>query len=829
MKRFLHSILLILCLAAPLDAHRMLAGVTDEYVYFVAVDSTDNKTRETGLSSFTVYYSINGGAATAMTTPTVNETDGTNMPGCYELLIDEAGMTTLAAGDDTSELCLHITQASMAPVTRVVEIYRAKATAGETITVAGGVADASVEQWDDTAVASPATAGYPAVTIKDGTGTGELDTASGVVLADVSKWLGTAAATPTTAGVPEVDVTYFDGNALPTSAANAFSDLATATASTLEAAIRGELEKAIDGDPNTGSISERIKTMDDAYTAARAVFLDNIDNALLLELGLSEIGDKVVADVDANSTSAADALVAIHLDHLLSATYDPASKPGAADALFNEIVENDGGVSRYTANALEEAPTGGGTTQEIADAVRVEMEKAIDGDPNTGSLFERIKTLDDAYTATRGAYLDNIASKTGFSLASPQTFDLTGDITGNLSGSVGSVTGAVGSVTAGVDLADDAITSAKFDESTAFPLKSADTGATAVARTGADSDTLETLSDEIDSTSTHDAAAVKTAMEADGSKLDHVWETTEDDAGVRRFTTNALEQAPTGGGTTQDIADAVRVEMEKAIDGDPNAGSLFERIKTLDDAYTATRGAYLDNIASKTGFSLASPQTFDLTGDITGNLSGSVGSVTGAVGSVTAGVDLADDAITSAKFDESTAFALGSADTGATAVARVGADSDTLETLSDEIAAIAGDASAANQTTIINHLTDIKGPTWSADTDQLEDLRDRGDAAWTTGSGTGLSPIGAGTAQAGTGQTITLAAGSTFATSTLIGQKISIHSGTGIGQTNYITGYDATSKVARCLNPWFVTPDATSVYEIVAGEGRVLDVLLGKR
>lgn len=49
----------------------------------------------------------------------------------------------------------------------------------------------------------------------------------------------------------------------------------------------------------------------------------------------------------------------------------------------------------------------------------------------------------------------------------------------------------------GITLADDAITADKFDESTAFPLKSADTGATQVARVGADSDTLETLSDEI--------------------------------------------------------------------------------------------------------------------------------------------------------------------------------------------------------------------------------------------------------------------------------------------------------------------------------------------
>lgn len=49
-------------------------------------------------------------------------------------------------------------------------------------------------------------------------------------------------------------------------------------------------------------------------------------------------------------------------------------------------------------------------------------------------------------------------------------------------------------------LADDAITAAKFDESTAFPLKAADSGATQVARVGADSDTLKTLSDQIDAT-----------------------------------------------------------------------------------------------------------------------------------------------------------------------------------------------------------------------------------------------------------------------------------------------------------------------------------------
>ena len=77
---------------------------------------------------------------------------------------------------------------------------------------------------------------------------------------------------------------------------------------------------------------------------------------------------------------------------------------------------------------------------------------------------------------------------------------------------------------------------------------------------------------------------------------------------------------------------------------------------------------------------------------------------------------LANDAITAAKFDESTAFPLKSADSGATAVARTGADSDTLETLSDELVA-------------------MKGATFDTGTDSLEAIRDRGDAAWVTASG----------------------------------------------------------------------------------------------
>lgn len=101
---------------------RIPSGTIDKYMYFVAVDAADFSTRETGLSSFTVYRSRNGAAAAAMTTPTINETDATNMPGVYELLLDED--MTIDAGDISQEMVFHITATGMAPVTRTIELYK---------------------------------------------------------------------------------------------------------------------------------------------------------------------------------------------------------------------------------------------------------------------------------------------------------------------------------------------------------------------------------------------------------------------------------------------------------------------------------------------------------------------------------------------------------------------------------------------------------------------------------------------------------------------------------------------------------------------------------
>lgn len=131
---------------------RIPSGKTDQYVYFVAVDATDLKTREPGLSGFTVYRSRNGAAEVAYTTPTITEIDATNMPGVYALLVDED--TTIGSSSDSEQYCLHFVHASMASVTLVIELYRRDTTSGQTLTVTSGRANADITHIATAAVST---------------------------------------------------------------------------------------------------------------------------------------------------------------------------------------------------------------------------------------------------------------------------------------------------------------------------------------------------------------------------------------------------------------------------------------------------------------------------------------------------------------------------------------------------------------------------------------------------------------------------------------------------------------------------------------------------
>jgi hypothetical protein len=97
------------------------SGAVDRNIYIIAVDSADLRTRLTGLNAFTVYYSRDGSVPAAYAAPTVTEMDAVNMPGVYSVLIDTN--TTLAAGHASEEYVIHVTHATMNPITRAVDIY----------------------------------------------------------------------------------------------------------------------------------------------------------------------------------------------------------------------------------------------------------------------------------------------------------------------------------------------------------------------------------------------------------------------------------------------------------------------------------------------------------------------------------------------------------------------------------------------------------------------------------------------------------------------------------------------------------------------------------
>lgn len=153
------------------------------------------------------------------------------------------------------------------------------------------------------------------------------------------------------------------------------------------------------------------------------------------------------------------------------------------------------------------------------------------------------------------------------------------------------------------------------------------------------------------------------------------------------------------------------------------------------------------------------PQYFSLLGiasdgDISGNVNGSVGSVLGGInttaGTITTldGLDTAQDsqhsttqsAITTAQSDldiltgtDGVTLATAQANY---APAKAGDEMDLVDAPNaTAVTAIqSGLATSANVTTIVGHLTDIKGAGWTT-TDTLEAIRDRGDSAWITATG----------------------------------------------------------------------------------------------
>ena len=89
----------------------------------------------------------------------------------------------------------------------------------------------------------------------------------------------------------------------------------------------------------------------------------------------------------------------------------------------------------------------------------------------------------------------------------------------------------------------------------------------------------------------------------------------------------------------------------------------------------------------------------------------------------------------------------------------------------------------------------------------------------------GLTIRETGTAQNGGPSSITLQAGASSDFNVFVGSKIYIISGTGAGQTNEISAYNGTTKVATVATNWGTQPDNTSVYRIITQQSYVANAI----
>ena len=159
------------------------------------VDDTDGKTPETGLSisQADCQLSKNGGAV-------AQKNDATSAShlggGHYKVPLNATDTGTLG------RLRLYVNETGALPVW--LDFMVVPANVYDSLIGGSDALQVDVSQWNNSAAATPATAGYPVVTHKVGTGTGEMNLSGGRTPADVTHWNGAPVATPATAGYPVV-------------------------------------------------------------------------------------------------------------------------------------------------------------------------------------------------------------------------------------------------------------------------------------------------------------------------------------------------------------------------------------------------------------------------------------------------------------------------------------------------------------------------------------------------------------------------------------------------------------------------------------------------
>jgi hypothetical protein len=343
--------------------------------------------------------------------------------------------------------------------------------------------------WLGTALPSSDTAGYPKVTIKDGTGTGEIDTNAGAIVSVTTT--GTATAVTTVNGLAANVIT---AASIATGAIDADALAAdTITAAKVHADVTTEINApvlAVLGALNDAAADGAVTTTD-----TMVAYLKQIINTLE---GGPGIPTWPAAAAPGNAVSIAEALRYL---------YDQVGVAGAGLTAADDAVIAAIPSAATVADAVwDEDATGHQTGGTFGQAI---------GDPgaNTETLFKAI-VVDPAGTNIAA---DVIAIKSETAAILDDTDDI-------------GVAGAgltVLATQATVDAIDDIL-------DTEFPAL-----VTAVADLPTNAELATALG------TADDAVLAQVALVK--AVTDKVDDTLEDDAGTYRFTANALEEAPSGG------------------------------------------------------------------------------------------------------------------------------------------------------------------------------------------------------------------------------------------------------------------------------------------
>ena len=383
-------------------------GVTSKLVRMFVLDSTaTDGSGKTGIahdaSGLIAYYFPEGdssptpitlasGTVGTWSSGGFKEVSASYMPGVYELGLPDLAVDATSEG---SVLVMLSGATGMAPVLMELQLVAIDesnatslgltnlATAVSTPPTVGAIADAVLDE----ALSGHASSGTLGKAIGDGvtawvTATGFNTTTPPTAASIADAVLDEALSGHTGSGT--LGKAVGDGVAAWVTA----TGFNTTTPPTVGAIADAVLDEALSGHTGSGSLGKAIGDGVTAWVTATGfntttpptvgVIADAVlDEALSGHTGSGTfgkaIGDGVTAWVTANigglnDLSAAQvnaqvdtALSDIHLDHLLAVDYDPSSKPGVVTALLNELVQNDGGVSQFTQNALEKGPSGGGS------------------------------------------------------------------------------------------------------------------------------------------------------------------------------------------------------------------------------------------------------------------------------------------------------------------------------------------------------------------------------------------------------------------------------------------------------------------------------------